>query len=99
MSTAVTVAAIPTTFARRTTTLFPANTEAGLFYRLYLNLNGRVVVTCKDRDGRGRQREATVDLSLVKGALGGIVGNRHLQAGLHTIPLTEREHDVILGWG
>lgn len=91
-------AAIPATFARRITTLFPADTQDGLYYRIHLNLAGRVNIEAKDRDGRGRQRQAIVDLSTVLGALGGEVGARYCQAGLYRIPLTDHEFKTILGW-
>jgi hypothetical protein len=91
-------ATIPATFARRITTLFPADGADGLYYRIHLNLAGRVDVTVKDRDGRGRGRHAVVELSTVVRSLGGVRGDRHLQAGLYRIPLTEREFTTILGW-
>jgi hypothetical protein len=89
---------IPATFARRITTLFPADGPAGLYYRIHLNLAGRVDVTVKDRDNRGRGRQAVVELSTVLRSLGGAPDARHLQAGLYLIPLTEQEFTAILGW-
>jgi hypothetical protein len=89
---------IPATFARRTTTLFPADAADGLYYRIHLNLAGRVDVSAKDRDDRANDRQAVVELSTVLRSLGGPVGARHLQAGLYRIPLSEQEFTAILGW-